>query len=167
MVSFPVDEIPKIKQKFLNADYLCGFSNGVINNSQEKSEETDDYIIPPGFFVVPKKVVLVDIQYCPKNEEFLKHEDTQKDSEPAKHLKNNLTYSFTWKVLLPASTSRHIRQNMEASIITLKQPSLNEQVESKKLLLLLLEFVPLPIADQLQPNFYKLPCVEQRITKLD
>ena len=30
-----------------------------------------------------------------------------------------------------------------------------------------LEFVSLPIADQLQPNFYKLPCVEQRITKLE
>ena len=30
-----------------------------------------------------------------------------------------------------------------------------------------LAFVPVPIADQLQPNFYKLLCVEQRITKLD
>ena len=30
-----------------------------------------------------------------------------------------------------------------------------------------LEFVSLAIADQLQPSFYKLPCVEQRITKLD
>ena len=30
-----------------------------------------------------------------------------------------------------------------------------------------LEFVSLPIADQLQPNSYKLPCVEQGITKLD
>ena len=29
-----------------------------------------------------------------------------------------------------------------------------------------LEFVSLPIADQLQPNFYELPFVEQRITKL-
>ena len=28
-------------------------------------------------------------------------------------------------------------------------------------------FVSVPIADQLQPNFYKLPCVEQRITKLE
>ena len=28
-----------------------------------------------------------------------------------------------------------------------------------------LEFVSLPIVDQLQPNFYKLPCVEQRVTK--
>ena len=30
-----------------------------------------------------------------------------------------------------------------------------------------LEFVPLPIVDQLRPNFYKLPCVEQKFTKLD
>ena len=63
------------------------------------------------------------------------HEDTQKDSEPAKHLKNNLTHSFIWKVLLPASSIRRIRQNMEASMIALKRPSLNERVESKKLLL--------------------------------
>ena len=142
---------------------------------------------PPGFFDVPKKVVLVDVPYCPKNEEFSKcfmkkfdvftdnkydirikwitkkvkqlfklksrnphpscviyegvcscqesyigetvrnveirwqeHEDTQKDSEPAKHLKNSSTPSFTWKVLLPALSIRRIRQNMEASIIALK-----------------------------------------------
>ena len=30
-----------------------------------------------------------------------------------------------------------------------------------------LEFVSLPIADKLQSKFCKLPCVEQRITKLD
>ena len=30
-----------------------------------------------------------------------------------------------------------------------------------------LEFVFLPFADQLQPDFYKLSCVEQRIKKLD
>ena len=30
-----------------------------------------------------------------------------------------------------------------------------------------LEFVSLPIVDQLQPNFYKLPCVEQRFAKID
>ena len=63
------------------------------------------------------------------------HEDTQKDSEPAKHLKNNPTHSFTWKALPPASSIRRIRQNMEASMIALKLPSLNERVESKKLLL--------------------------------
>ena len=30
-----------------------------------------------------------------------------------------------------------------------------------------LEFVSLPVVDQLQTNFYKLACVKQRITKLD
>ena len=30
-----------------------------------------------------------------------------------------------------------------------------------------LEFVPVPIADPLQPSSYKLPYVKQRITKLD
>ena len=63
------------------------------------------------------------------------HEDTQKGSEPVKHLKNNPTHSFTWKVLLPASSIRHIRQNMEASMVALKPPSLKERVESKKSLL--------------------------------
>ena len=43
-----------------------------IHEFQEKSEGTEDYIIPPGFFDVPKKVVLLDITYCPKNEEILK-----------------------------------------------------------------------------------------------
>ena len=57
--SFPADEIPKIEQKFLNADYPYRFINSVINNFEEKSEGTDNYIIPPGFFDVQKKVVLV------------------------------------------------------------------------------------------------------------
>ena len=62
----------KIKQKFLNADDPYRFINSVINNFQEKSDGTDDYIIPPGFFDIPKKVVLVDIPYCTENEEFSK-----------------------------------------------------------------------------------------------
>ena len=60
----------KIKQKFLNADYPYRFINSVINNFQKKSDGTDDYIIPPGFFDIPKKVVLVDIPYCPKIKNF-------------------------------------------------------------------------------------------------
>ena len=62
----------KIKQKFLNADYPYRFINSVINNFQDKSDGTGDYIIPPGFFDIPKKVVLVDMPYCPENEEFSK-----------------------------------------------------------------------------------------------
>ena len=50
------------------ADYPYRFINSAINNFQEKSDGTDDHIIPPGFFDIPKKVVLVDIPYCPKNE---------------------------------------------------------------------------------------------------
>ena len=59
------------------------------------------------------------------------YEDTQKDSELAKHLQNNPTHSFTWKVLLPALSNRRISQNMEASMIT--RPPPNECVGSKKL----------------------------------
>ena len=43
IANFPVDEIPKIKQKFLNADCPYRFINSVINNVQEKSDRTDDY----------------------------------------------------------------------------------------------------------------------------
>ena len=38
------------------------------------------------------------------------HEDTQKHSDPTKHLKNSFTHSFTWKVLLPVSSNRPIKQ---------------------------------------------------------
>ena len=65
--SFPADKIPKLKLKCLIADYRHRFSNGVINNFQEKSEETDYYISRLGFFDVPKKFALVDIPYS--NEE--------------------------------------------------------------------------------------------------
>ena len=53
IANFTADEIPKIKQKFLNADYPYRFINSVINNFQEKSDGTDDCIIPPGFFDIP------------------------------------------------------------------------------------------------------------------
>lgn len=65
--SFPADKIPKLKLKFLIADHRHRFSNGVINNFQETSEETNNYISHLGFFDVPKKVALVDIPYS--NEE--------------------------------------------------------------------------------------------------
>ena len=70
IASFSADELPKIKQKFLNEDYPHRFINSAFNNFQEKSEDTDDLIIPPGFFSVPKKVVLVDIPSGPRNEDF-------------------------------------------------------------------------------------------------
>ena len=46
LLSFPADEIPKIKLKFLNAYYPYRFINSVINNFKEESDGTDKYIIP-------------------------------------------------------------------------------------------------------------------------
>ena len=54
IASFPADEIPKIKQKFLNADYPHRYIS--INNFQEKSEETDNYIIPPGSLMFQRRL---------------------------------------------------------------------------------------------------------------
>ena len=37
---------------------------------KQNENEINDYIIPPSLFQVPKKVVLSDLPYCAKNEEF-------------------------------------------------------------------------------------------------
>ena len=63
------------------------------------------------------------------------HENTSKDSELAKHLKENLRNKFSWKNLFAAPENKRICKVLEASEITLKRPRLNEQIESKKLLL--------------------------------
>ena len=39
-----------------------------LSNFFKKSIEIDDFIIPPCSFEIPKKVVLVEISCCPKNE---------------------------------------------------------------------------------------------------
>ena len=61
IAGFSADQIPKIKQKFLNVDYSDRFINSVINNFQTKNRGNRGLRYPPGFFDVPKKVVLVDI----------------------------------------------------------------------------------------------------------
>ena len=61
------------------------------------------------------------------------HTDIKKDSELAKHLKQNTNHCFTWKILMSASIKVRPRKNLEASIIALMRPTLNEQIESKKL----------------------------------
>ena len=63
------------------------------------------------------------------------HEDISKDSEPAKHLKENLNHKFSLKILLAAPESKRFRKILETSEIALKRLSLNEQIGSKKLLL--------------------------------
>ena len=53
-------EIPTIKQKFLNADYPPRFVNCAIRQFNEKCNDNtqDDYIIPPDFFDISKPLVL-------------------------------------------------------------------------------------------------------------
>ena len=63
------------------------------------------------------------------------HDNTSKDSEPAKHLKENLSHKFSWKILFATPENKQICKILKASEIALKRPSLNEQIESKKLLL--------------------------------
>ena len=62
------------------------------------------------------------------------HSDINKISEPSRHLKSNPTHEFTWKVLLTAPINDHVGENLEASFIALSRPSLNEQIDAKKLL---------------------------------
>ena len=45
----------------------------------------------------------------------------------------NLSHKFSWKILFAAPENKRIRKILEASEIALKRPSLNEQIESKKL----------------------------------
>ena len=64
------EEMPIIKQRFLNADYAPRFVNTVIRQFNEKcnSNTQDDYIILPDFFDILKPLVLVEIMYYPRNE---------------------------------------------------------------------------------------------------
>ena len=63
------------------------------------------------------------------------HNDPRGSSEPAKHLKENPTHTFTWKVFMNAPQNTRVRKNLEASIVALHRPSLNNQMETKKLTL--------------------------------
>ena len=63
------------------------------------------------------------------------HTNPKGKSEPAMHLKQNPSHSFTWSVFMNASQNTRIRKNLEASIVAYLKPKLNNQLESKKLVL--------------------------------
>ena len=63
------------------------------------------------------------------------HNDPRGSSEPAKHLYQNPTHSYTWRVLMNAPQNTRVRRNLEASEVALRRPSLNNQMETKKLTL--------------------------------
>ena len=63
------------------------------------------------------------------------HNDPRGKSEPAKHLAQNPNHAFTWQVLLTAPQNARLRKNLEASMVAIYKPKLNNQVDSKKLTL--------------------------------
>ena len=68
----PFLEYQRNQRKLCIPQFPQIFLSSAINNFQKKPEETNDYIIPPGFFHISKKAVLVNIPYCPGNEELSK-----------------------------------------------------------------------------------------------
>ena len=202
-------EKQRIWSKYEKADYPPAFVKSVYRSYNEKKianglqeEEEEELLIPKNFFELPKHLIVIEIPYCPDNEQISKHfikkfhdftndqyrvnikwitkkvkalftlkdrnpypackvyegtcicgstyvgetvrnvvtrweehENTRKDSEPAKHIKNNPGHYFNWKTLMHASTNYRDRKNLEASIIATKGPNLNNQIETKKLLL--------------------------------
>ena len=199
------EEIKKIKEKYVLADFPERFINSVIRNftTPNNEQNCDDVpLIPPYFFEPPVPFILVDVPYCAENERMSKHflqklksflsvdctivirwitkkvrnlfnlksknphqackiyegtcscgvsyvgetkrnvevrwsehNDARKASEPSKHLYNNPTHSYTWKIIMNAPQNYRVRKNLEASFIAWKAPELNNQVDSKKLIL--------------------------------
>ena len=58
------------------------------------------------------------------------HNTPSAKSEPAKHLQNNTTHKFAWKIISSAPRQQNKRELLEALYITKMKPGLNEQIES-------------------------------------
>ena len=63
------------------------------------------------------------------------HEDPNKQSEPAEHLKYFPDYQFEWKVLTRAPEYTRKRKSLEEFLIRSINPSLNEQLDTELLVL--------------------------------
>ena len=64
---------------------------------------------------------------------FSEHDNPNKQSEPARHLKENLSHNFAWIIICSAPTKWKPRNNLEKIIIALKRPPLNDQIKTEKL----------------------------------
>ena len=60
------------------------------------------------------------------------HDDIRKESESAKHLRENLNHKFKWETLPQAPKNYRQRKNLEAFFIAIMGPILNSQLDAKK-----------------------------------
>ena len=58
------------------------------------------------------------------------HENSNKDSEPAKHLRDYPDYKFDWKILLTAPANLKLRKILESSVIALMGFNINKKLLS-------------------------------------
>ena len=56
------------------------------------------------------------------------HEDPAGNSEPAKHLMGNASHKFAWKMFSAAPSHFFSRKSLEAFLIVLRIPALNDQL---------------------------------------
>ena len=63
------------------------------------------------------------------------HENPNKDSEPAERHRKFPDHKFDFEILLTAPTNAKLREILESSMIALKQPSINEQLDFDQLIL--------------------------------
>ena len=94
---------------------------------------------------ISSKAVVIYDGICTCNERYIgetklndenrwkQHNNIQHNSNPAKHLKSNPSHKFTWKVLCTAPSNDNKRKILEAFFISKLKPSLNDQVNHKKL----------------------------------
>ena len=63
------NEVTMIKNKFKSAGYPMHFVNSVIHEfTTAQTNEDIEFILSPWLFEVRKKIVLVELPYCLKNE---------------------------------------------------------------------------------------------------
>ena len=63
------------------------------------------------------------------------HNNPNHNSDPAKHIKENIDHIFEWKVFRNANTKKDKRKILEALYIAKYQPKINSQLDMHKLIL--------------------------------
>ena len=60
----------------------------------------------------------------------MEHNTPSDKWNPAKHLRDNIDHSFTWKVICNAPNRKLARKILEAYFIATMKPSLNDKIDS-------------------------------------